>query len=87
VLQLFTLDRTLLFMGCADTIKDPNFSRLVEWASEALKDLTHCHFLAANSAQAHPATGCTRTPAAHATESDAALGALPSLLGTQAAHS
>jgi ABC-type cobalamin/Fe3+-siderophores transport system ATPase subunit len=45
VLQLFTLDRTLLFVGCAGTIKDPNFSRLVEWASEALKDSTHRHFL------------------------------------------
>ena len=45
VLRLFTLDRTLLFVGCGGTLKDPNFSRLVEWGSESLKDSTHRHFL------------------------------------------
>jgi SIR2-like domain len=45
VLQLFTLDRTLLFIGCGGTLKDPNFSRLVEWTKEALKDVVPRHVL------------------------------------------
>lgn len=45
VLRLFTLDRTLLFVGCGGTLKDPNFSRLVEWGSEALRASAHRHFL------------------------------------------
>ena len=36
VLNLFTLDRTLLFVGCGDTVLDPNFARLIEWAKEAI---------------------------------------------------
>ncbi len=31
VLQLFTLDRTLLFIGCGDTVRD-EFYQLIEWA-------------------------------------------------------
>lgn len=45
VLQLFTLDRTLLFVGCGGTFQDPNFSRLIEWGREALKDSTARHFV------------------------------------------
>ncbi len=45
VLQLFTLSRTLLFVGCGGTFQDPNFSRLIEWGREALKDSTHRHFI------------------------------------------
>ncbi len=45
VLQLFTLSRTLLFVGCGGTFQDPNFSRLIEWGREALKDSTHRHFV------------------------------------------
>ena len=45
VLQLFTIDRTLLFVGCGGTVKDPNFSRLVEWAKDALKDVPPRHVL------------------------------------------
>jgi hypothetical protein len=45
VLQLFTIDRTLLFIGCGGTVKDPNFSRLVDWAKEALKDIPPRHVL------------------------------------------
>ncbi|MDS4031327.1 MAG: HEAT repeat domain-containing protein [Candidatus Contendobacter sp.] len=45
VLQLFTLDRTLLFVGCGGTFQDPNFSRLIEWGREALKDSTTRHFV------------------------------------------
>jgi hypothetical protein len=45
VLQLFTLGRTLLFVGCGGTFQDPNFSRLIEWGREALKDSTARHFV------------------------------------------
>jgi hypothetical protein len=44
VLELFTLGHTLLFVGCGGTFKDPNFSRLIEWANETLQDSTHRHF-------------------------------------------
>ncbi len=44
VLRLFTLDRTLLFVGCRGTISDPNFSRLIQWAKPTLQDSTHRHF-------------------------------------------
>lgn len=44
VLQLFLLDRTLLFVGCGGTFQDPNFLRLIQWAGTALKDTTHRHF-------------------------------------------
>ena len=45
VLHLFTIDRTLLFVGCGDTMLDPNFSRLIEWGKEALKDVAPRHYL------------------------------------------
>jgi hypothetical protein len=45
VLNLFTIDRTLLFVGCGDTVLDPNFTRLIEWGKEALKDVTPRHYL------------------------------------------
>lgn len=45
VLQLFTLDRTLLFVGCGDTVLDPNFTRLIEWGKETLKDVAPRHYL------------------------------------------
>ena len=45
VLQLFTIDRTLLFVGCGDTVLDPNFTRLIEWGKEALKDVAPRHYL------------------------------------------
>lgn len=44
VLRFFTLGRTLLFIGCGGTFKDPNFSRLLEWANDALGETTHRHF-------------------------------------------
>lgn len=43
VLELFTIDRTLLFVGCGDTLADPNFTRLLEWASEAHADVAPRH--------------------------------------------
>ena len=43
VLQLFTIDRTLLFVGCGGTVKDPNFSQLVGWAKEAIHDVPPRH--------------------------------------------
>ena len=45
VLNLFTIDRTLLFVGCGDTVLDPNFTRLIEWGKEALKDVSPRHYL------------------------------------------
>jgi hypothetical protein len=45
VLNLFTIDRTLLFVGCGDTVLDPNFSQLIEWGKEALSDVAPRHYL------------------------------------------
>ena len=45
VLELFTMDRTLLFVGCGGTVLDPNFSRLIEWGKEAHKDVSPRHYL------------------------------------------
>ena len=38
VLQCFTLSKTLLFVGCGDTVLDPNFQQLIAWGTEALQD-------------------------------------------------
>jgi hypothetical protein len=40
VLKLLTLDRTLLFVGCGDTLLDPNFERLVDWGRAAQADIS-----------------------------------------------
>jgi hypothetical protein len=45
VLNLFTIDHMLLFVGCGDTVLDPNFARLIEWGKEALKDIAPRHYL------------------------------------------
>jgi parallel beta-helix repeat protein len=45
ILRSFPLTKTLLFVGCGGTVKDPNFSRLVEWAKDALKDVPPRHVL------------------------------------------
>jgi predicted NACHT family NTPase len=45
VLQLFTIDRTLLFVGCGGAVTDPNFARLIKWAKDAKRQTTHRHFL------------------------------------------
>ena len=45
VLNLFTIDRTLLFVGCGDTVLDPNFTQLIEWGKEALSDVAPRHYL------------------------------------------
>jgi len=45
VLDLFAIGRTLLFVGCGDTMLDPNFRRLIEWGKEALRDVTPRHYL------------------------------------------
>ena len=33
VLQCFTLSKTLLFVGCGDTVLDPNFQQLIAWGT------------------------------------------------------
>ena len=45
VLELFTINHTLLFVGCGDTMHDPNFTRLIEWTQVALKDVAPRHYL------------------------------------------
>ena len=45
VLQCLTLVKTLLFVGCGDTVLDPNFQQLIAWGSEALKDAPPRHKL------------------------------------------
>lgn len=45
VLDSLTIEHTLLFVGCGDTVLDPNFTRLIEWGKEALKDVAPRHYL------------------------------------------
>lgn len=45
ILQCFTLDKTLLFVGCGDTVLDPNFQQLIAWGTEALQDVVPRHRL------------------------------------------
>jgi hypothetical protein len=45
VLRSFLIDRTLLFVGCSGTVKDPNFSRLIKWAKVALEDVPPRHVI------------------------------------------
>ena len=45
VLQCLTLVKTLLFVGCGDTVLDPNFQQLIDWGSESLKDAPPRHKL------------------------------------------
>jgi tetratricopeptide (TPR) repeat protein len=45
LLRLFTMSHTLLFVGCGDTVLDPNFTRLIEWGREALHDVAPRHVL------------------------------------------
>jgi hypothetical protein len=45
VMQCLTLSKTLLFVGCGDTVLDPNFQQLITWGKEALKDVVPRHRL------------------------------------------
>ena len=45
VMHLFTIGKTLVFIGCGDTFQDPNFSRLIEWGQETLQNSTHRHYI------------------------------------------
>ena len=45
VMQCLTLSKTLLFVGCGDTVLDPNFQQLITWGKEALKDVAPRHRL------------------------------------------
>ena len=44
-LQSFALSKTLLFVGCGDTVLDPNFQQLITWGKEALNDVVPRHRL------------------------------------------
>lgn len=45
VLKSFAIHQTMLFVGCGDTVLDPNFARLIEWAKEALADVAPRHYI------------------------------------------
>jgi predicted NACHT family NTPase len=45
VLQCITLSKTFLFVGCGDTVLDPNFQQLIAWGTEALQDVVPRHML------------------------------------------
>jgi hypothetical protein len=45
ILQYFTLGKTLLFVGCGDTVLDPNFQQLIAWGTKALHDVVPRHRL------------------------------------------
>jgi hypothetical protein len=44
-LQSIALSKTLLFVGCGDTVLDPNFHQLITWGKEALQDVVPRHRL------------------------------------------
>ena len=45
VLRGFFIQRTVMFIGCGNTVLDPNFSQLIEWGKEALQDVDPRHVL------------------------------------------
>ena len=45
IMQCLTLSKTLLFVGCGDTVLDPNFQQLIAWGKEALNDVVPRHRL------------------------------------------
>ena len=45
IMQCLTLSKTLLFVGCGDTVLDPNFQQLITWGKEALQDVVPRHRL------------------------------------------
>jgi hypothetical protein len=61
VLQWFTLGKTLLFVGCGDTVLDPNFQQLIAWGSEALQDVVPRHKLLCRASEL---AGCQQKLAA-----------------------
>jgi hypothetical protein len=45
IMQCLTLSKTFLFVGCGDTVLDPNFQQLITWGKEALQDVVPRHRL------------------------------------------
>jgi SIR2-like domain len=45
LLRNFARFETMLFVGCGNTFFDPNFQKLLEWASRALESAKHRHFI------------------------------------------
>jgi formylglycine-generating enzyme required for sulfatase activity len=45
ILRSFVVEHTLVFVGCGGTLRDPNFSHLIRWATRAVSESTHRHFL------------------------------------------
>ena len=45
VMQLFARWHTMLFIGCCDTLIDPNFSALINWCNKTLKGSIYRHFI------------------------------------------
>ncbi|MGA7730570.1 MAG: SIR2 family protein, partial [Chloroflexia bacterium] len=53
VLQTIWLEKTLLFIGCSfDGLKDPDFSRLLTWATEAFRGTPYKHYALARNGTA-----------------------------------
>jgi hypothetical protein len=61
VLQWFTLGKTLLFVGCGDTVLDPNFQQLIAWGTESLQDVVPRHKLLCRASEL---AGCQQKLAA-----------------------
>lgn len=45
LMQRFARWHTMLFIGCGDTLLDPNFYTLLKWCNTALKGASHRHFI------------------------------------------
>lgn len=43
-IRTFARDYTMLFIGCGDTVSDPNFKTLLSWAKEELKEAKFRHY-------------------------------------------
>jgi hypothetical protein len=74
VLRSLAQGRTLLFVGCGDTVSDPNFARLIQWAKAALDDVAPHHFLLCRQSERRAfqnklrqAPGCSPSPTATTT--------------------
>lgn len=43
ILRSFFVERTVVFVGCGATLRDPNFGHLIEWGRAALQDVAPRH--------------------------------------------
>lgn len=45
VLKVFAIRQTILFIGCGNTVLDPNFTGLIDWAADGLRRVSPRHYL------------------------------------------